>query len=291
MKSKVAYVVLHYQALDETIECIESIISKHGNGDTIIIVVDNASPNGSGLVLFEKYNDYSCVKVILNEKNLGFANGLNTGIKYLKENSFDGFFVLLNNDTALLNCGWDELIAKKYDQYNFAVLGPDILSLGGEIHSNPSRKQDITVEGIQKLITRKKLDYIKDLTYLRPIELYVRSVIKKVLNYKKEKTFVDEDMTNVQLQGSCLILSPRYFEFYDSLYSGTFLYYEEAILRYRCEKNNLTCMYSPELKLLHKGSVSIDGTFRNRRNKEMFYLQQSRNSCETFLNDIISGNE
>ena len=70
----IAFVILHYMAVNDTIECIKSIEDNIDTKSYRIIVVDNASPNGSGLVLFEKYKDYSCVKVILNEKNLGFAS-------------------------------------------------------------------------------------------------------------------------------------------------------------------------------------------------------------------------
>lgn len=291
MKIRVAYIVLHYQALNETIGCVESIKRKHGDGDALIVVIDNASPNGTGKNLNEIYNEDTNVKVILNKENLGFANGLNTGIKYLRENSFDGLIVLLNNDTELQTDGWDNLLIKKYEEYKFAALGPDIISLGGKIHSNPSRKQDISPEGIRKLIRRKKIDYFKDLIYIRPIELYLRNLIKRAIKYKKESKLINADTLNVQLQGSCLILSPIYFEYYEGLYPGTFLYFEEAILRYRCEKNNIICMYSPELKLIHKGSVSIDGTFNSKRKKEMFYLKQSMSSCKRFLDDVVTGNE
>lgn len=287
----VSYVVLHYQALDETIECVESIKKYHGQGETVVVVVDNASPNGTGESLIDKYRNDSQVVVIKNKDNLGFANGLNTGIEYLRNNLSCKFICLLNNDTELLSENWDGIVISKYEQYHFAALGPDIVSADGKIHSNPSRKQDITENGVRKLIRQKQIDYLKDLIYLRPISIYLRTIVKKIIKYKPKSKYVNQDTTDVQLQGSCIILSPKYFEHYDALYRRTFLYFEEAILRYRCEKHNLVSLYCPDLKLLHKGSVSIDGNFNNKRKKEMFYYKESMNSCKRFLSDRTSGLE
>ena len=288
---EVGYVVLHYQVVQETIECIESIKEKHGNNDTLIIVVDNASPNGTGKILNDKYDADPSVVVIRNIENLGFAKGLNVGIDYLHNNTNCQFYVLLNNDTALINDDWDYIIKAKYEQYQFAVMGPDIVSLDGKVHNNPSRKQDVSIEGIQKLIKQKKKEYFEDLIYIRPLSLFIRKIVKSLINYQHPRGYIEKDLAGVQLQGSCIILSPKYFEKYEALYRGTFLYFEEAILRYRCEKNNLICMYTPDLKLLHKGSVSIEGNFNSRRKKEIFYYKHSMNSCKAFLNDIISGIE
>ena len=140
----VAYIVLHYQEYDETIECDEYIKKNHGCGKTIIAIVDNASPNHSGLRLQQLYEKDSEVYVIINDNNEGFARGLNIGIEYLKKRRNPDFYVLLNNDTVLSSENWDDTIIDLYDKYHFAVLGPDIVSPDGNKHDNPSEKQDIT---------------------------------------------------------------------------------------------------------------------------------------------------
>ena len=74
---KFAFVILHYNVLEETEKCIESIKTRCDADDYAIIVVDNKSPNDSGSILNKKYADDTKVAVILNDKNLGFANGNN----------------------------------------------------------------------------------------------------------------------------------------------------------------------------------------------------------------------
>ena len=76
----ISFVILHYQAVDETISCIETIIEKV-SGNKKVIVVDNGSPNGTGELLQEKYKGFDCVCVVSTKKNLGFAKGNNIGKK------------------------------------------------------------------------------------------------------------------------------------------------------------------------------------------------------------------
>jgi len=61
-----------------------------------VIVVDNGSKDGSVALLEILQNKYSQLKVILNQKNLGFAKAVNQGVKIAKNE----IVVLLNNDVV-----------------------------------------------------------------------------------------------------------------------------------------------------------------------------------------------
>ena len=79
MNQSLAFVILHYNTMKETTDCICSI-EKNIDGDKYnIVVVDNASPNGSGIQLEERYKENKRVHVILNSENQGFAKGNNLG--------------------------------------------------------------------------------------------------------------------------------------------------------------------------------------------------------------------
>ena len=285
----VGYVVLHYQALEETIACVESIKKKHGNGLTNVIVVDNASPNRSGLLLKERYSEDIEVTTVLTDENLGFAKGLNVGIRVLRDKGCN-FAVLLNNDTELINSDWDNIICKKYEQYHYGALGPDIISIDGMRHDNPAEKQDTSITGLQHMLREKRKEYVLNLLYIRPAINRIKKEIKKIIGYTpktQENRNYDEETAGIQLQGSCMILSPRYYSKYDGLYEKTFLYFEEAILRARCEENNMPCMYTPSLKLLHKGSVSVNGSVITERKRKLFYLKHSYHSVQSYYNTLI----
>ena len=96
----IAFVILHYRAADMTRKCVERI--KALEGDKKIVIVDNASPNGTGQELLDEYTEDSEIKVILNPENSGFAKGNNMGVRWVQENVPADFVVVLNNDVEIL---------------------------------------------------------------------------------------------------------------------------------------------------------------------------------------------
>lgn len=74
--------------------CISSIITKTKEVNYEIIVIDNASVDGSSQMVKKNFPE---VKLIINNKNLGFAKANNQGIKTSKGK----YFLLLNSDTLV----------------------------------------------------------------------------------------------------------------------------------------------------------------------------------------------
>lgn len=91
---KAAIVILSYNLLDMTENCIESIRRTTPESAREIIVVDNASADGS-VEWLKKQTD---IKLLCNSENQGFPRGCNQGIA-LAEKDSDIF--LLNNDTVM----------------------------------------------------------------------------------------------------------------------------------------------------------------------------------------------
>lgn len=91
---------MHYQALNETLVCVNSILKLYK--DVNIVIVDNSSPNNSGNKIKNLFLDCSNIKVIINDENKGFARGNNVGYKYAKEHGAD-FIIQVNNDTIFVN--------------------------------------------------------------------------------------------------------------------------------------------------------------------------------------------
>lgn len=95
---KVSIIILNYNGLTDTIECLESLKKiTYPNYDTI--VVDNDSAGDDVKVLREKYGNY--LHIVENDKNYGFAGGNNIGMRYALTNSNPDYLLLLNNDTIV----------------------------------------------------------------------------------------------------------------------------------------------------------------------------------------------
>ena len=94
MNRKTSIIILTYNNLDKTRDCIESIRKYTDKDSYEIIVVDNNSTDDTKLFL-EEQDD---IKVIFNESNVGFPMGCNVGIANAEE-TYD--ILLLNNDTIV----------------------------------------------------------------------------------------------------------------------------------------------------------------------------------------------
>lgn len=90
-----SFVILSYNTKEFTATCIESIRKTVPESAREIIVVDNASTDGS-VEYLKKQTD---IKLILNQENVGFPKGCNQGIE---ASDPDTDIFLLNNDTVLL---------------------------------------------------------------------------------------------------------------------------------------------------------------------------------------------
>jgi GT2 family glycosyltransferase len=96
--SKVSIIILNWNGLEDTIECLESL-KKVTYRNYEVTVVDNGSKGKDAQVLKERFADY--IFLIQNDKNYGFAGGTNIGMKYALDNSQPDYILLLNNDTTV----------------------------------------------------------------------------------------------------------------------------------------------------------------------------------------------
>ena len=91
----VSVIIINYNTLQMTSECIDSIIANTSDVEYEIILVDNASKDGSK-EFFE--NDHR-VKYLYSEINKGFGAGNNLGVRH----ACGKYIFLLNSDTLLKN--------------------------------------------------------------------------------------------------------------------------------------------------------------------------------------------
>lgn len=284
-----SFVILHYNALADTIECIDSI-KKCVGLDCGIVVVDNKSPNGSGVELAKRYKDDLQVTVLLNEKNEGFARGNNVGFRYAKIHQNPDFIVMLNNDTLILQNDFAERVEKEYLSSHFAVLGPIIKTPHKPYSSNPGPSRLPSEKWFEKYIAKNKLKLA--LNFLCGLDSVYEWLVRKVFG-EKDKSF-DESLLehraeNVVLHGSFLIFSRDYISKFDGLNDRTFLYQEERLLFLRLQQNHLKSVFSPEIEIFHKEDAATKTVSKKGRLKRRFQYQNYINSVQVLLDVLRNG--
>ncbi len=295
ISKSIAVVILHYNNFIMTKNYIENLrrLNWHKINHKFIIV-DNASPDNSGVLLKEAYQQMDDIEVLLLEKNLGFAKGNNVGILYARDVLKFELVVVSNNDIEIKTSTFPRQLLEMYEESCFAVYGPDIYSLNKKIHQNPFREKPLNKEEVLKEI--KKIDKLLPLLKLiDKLKIYnFLSKVKSLLFRKKEifSKYTEEPKINFVLHGAFFVLSEKYFEKYpDGLYDGTFLYMEEDILAYRCQKKNLKMLYDPKLAVIHFDGVSSLREAGDRCKKYIRELTEIRKSCINYINYMDNLND
>ncbi len=94
---RLAVVVLAWNAREEVLRCLASLRGEMRPGD-LVILVDNASADGTAEAVRERE---PAVRVVVNGANLGYAGGMNTGLRLALADSGVGLVLVLNQDTVV----------------------------------------------------------------------------------------------------------------------------------------------------------------------------------------------
>lgn len=130
-------IILNYNVRDLLLNCLDSIFKNKTDQDNWqIIVVDNASEDGSVKAIKEKYirgsriSSGKTVELVENKENLGFAAGNNVGVKVARA----PVVLFLNPDTVVVG----DAISKSL---KFLMSNPDIGALTARVEL-PNGKLD-----------------------------------------------------------------------------------------------------------------------------------------------------
>ena len=187
-----------------------------------VVVVDNASTDGSVDLLKEKFQD---VNLIINGKNLGFGAGNNVGIRA----SRGKYIMILNNDTRLDPKCVEELKRSIEKDERFGACASKIL-----LESQPD-----VIDGVGIVVCPDGLSF-------------GRGRLEKKDRYEEEE--------EIFFASDCACLYRREMLEDIGLYDEDFFAYaDETDLGWRARLAGWKCVYSPKAIVYHLHSVSTGG--------------------------------
>lgn len=276
---KFVFLILHYKNSDVTIQCVESMMKTFEIGSYEIVVVDNASGNGSYEELQEYFGGKEFIHFLHNEQNLGYAAGNNVGFRFAKRELNADFICLANNDVIFEDSDWINKVTAFYRDISYYVLGPDIVTPQGE-HQNPFKSHTASRANVFKSLIHDMIVYwALKLKLQRNINNNVKS--KRTLA-RDDWEHTDENMKGV-LHGSCLVFSPDYVREFEGLYGGTFLYCEEEILCYILKKLNYRYVYYSNVQVIHCHSTSFKRSVQDEVERKKIIVKHRMKSYQKFL--------
>ncbi|MCK4538069.1 MAG: glycosyltransferase family 2 protein [Candidatus Krumholzibacteria bacterium] len=218
-------VVLNWNGQDVIIPCLESL-GKVADPPLRVMVVDNASTDGSADLVREKYPG---IELVENPRNLLFAEGNNVGLRKIMERG-GRYLLLLNNDTEV-DPDFIREMMKGMDDDEAGIVGPKIFYF-----DKPST------------IWYGGGGFIPLLW------------IPKHENIRKNETPDDDVIRSTEWVSGCAMLVRReVFEeigLLDPLYT---IYCEDVDLCLRAREVGWKCLYAPHARVWHKVSSSSGG--------------------------------
>ena len=124
---KVSLIILTYNNLDYTRQCLESIFTKTIYPNYEIVVVDNASTDGTPDYLRSVAASHPNVRLVLNDENRGFASGNNQGV-----HASSGEYICFLNNDVIVTPGWLSGLLTHLSDPSIGAVGPVTNYAGNE---------------------------------------------------------------------------------------------------------------------------------------------------------------
>tara|TARA_Y100000741_G_scaffold162928_1_gene122875 strand:- start:978 stop:2018 length:1041 start_codon:yes stop_codon:yes gene_type:complete len=232
----VSVIVLNYNAGELLVNCINSL-KKSSHTNLEIIVVDNISSDYSQKKCKEKFPE---IKLIQNNKNLGYCGGNNVGIKEAKGE----FIIILNPDTILQDDCINELISA-YNKFGEGLYQPKILSLN----------EENIIQSTGNMLHIFGFGFARDKG-----------------NKVEEK--IEEIEKIGYASGTCLFTSREVINKVGLLDEFLFLYHDDLDLGWRAAQIGINSYYVPKSKIFHVESYSLKWS-----SKKFYWLERNRKYC------------
>lgn len=129
--ASVSVVIVVWNAQKYVMECLESLQLHCGKLCSEVIIVDNASTDGTPELVAERFPEYTLIR---NSENVGFAQANNIGIKQ----SSGDFICLVNSDVKFTNDCLSPML-DYLQSTQVAMIGPQMLSADGEVRRSTMR--------------------------------------------------------------------------------------------------------------------------------------------------------
>lgn len=263
LNMKIGFVFTNYNNSMYSIEAVRSILKNTNSDSAHIVIVDNNSDVKNVELLKDTLNKHKHIHLILNKSNIGYFNGLNCGIKYLRNIKEKLELIVVGNNDLIFPINFINSIHSNLSKFqHHAVISPNIITLDG-VHQNPH-----VIHGISKF-----REIIFDLYYCN---YYFAVIIKRVAELTKNFTDrKDEDkfaiaQTIYQGYGACYIMGPLFFKFFDILWAPTFLFGEEYFLSLQLESKKLHFYYEPSIIVKHH----LHATMAKLQNKHLWRISR-----------------
>lgn len=238
--------VVNWNTHDLLANCLETVEQNKGALDVEIIVVDNASSDGSQEMVQKRFPH---VILVENQENLGFARANNQALAQ----SQGRYILLLNSDTLLQPGSLLAMVSFMDSHPEVGIVGAELINRDGSIQVSWAEFPGILSEILG-------------------------------INFRSRKRYPSQN-GNLAYQvdwvgGACLLIRHSAMEQVGSLDERFFMYSEELDWCYRTRQFGWLICYLPGAKVVHLGGQS--SRLASRRMKAELYRSKLMFFCKHY---------
>lgn len=242
---KISVILVNYNGKKYNDTCIRSVLDNTVKEQIQVVIVDNASTDGSLEVLRDTWGQNKQVHIIALEKNYGFSRANNEGIRWSMKQGIE-HFLLLNNDTETEKDTVERML------------------------SCHQKTRGIVVPKIYYADRRDIVWYAGG--YFTPVIL---KAVQRGLNQPDRKQF-DQSEECGFANGCAMLLSKEIVDRIGYLDERFFLYYEDTEYSIRAVRSQISIWYCAEAVVYHKVNGSTAG---NEKPANAYYITRNWLLC------------
>ena len=228
----ISVVIVNYNGGEILLECVASAQQQAGQ----IIVVDNASTDSSIAAL---RNTYPAIRLICNERNLGFAAACNLGAKVA-----DGDHILFLNPDCILGQNAVSILIRAVNS------APDVSMVGGLLTDPDGTEQS----GGRRTVPTPWRSFVRAFGFSALSNLYPKLFSDFALH---KQPLPDHPIEVEAISGACMLVRREALENIGLLDEGYFMHCEDLDWCMRFRQNGRRILFVPDARMIHhKGHCS-----------------------------------
>lgn len=254
MRHELVVSIINYYTADLTLDCVRSVLADIGDLDVQVVIVDNASGDGSVAQIADwiaAQPEGTPVRLVVSKTNSGFSGGHNQGMDALEAS----YYLVLNSDTRLNSGCLGALLATAQAHPQAGLIAPRIDYDDGPVQESCFR-------------------------FPSPLSEFVRGAnsgpVTSLLRRWVVPLGTDPDPVQIGWASfACILLNGQMVRDIGPMDEGYFLYFEDAEYCWRARRAGWRIQRSPDARLVHfrGGSAPVKALAKARARLPAYYYR------------------
>ncbi len=268
MKYSVSVIIVSYNVRELLLNCLERLGSNGGSFPMEVILVDNASTDGTAEALADLKEKYGQWHLILNRKNTGFARACNQGAQI----AAGEYLLFLNPDTVTEPRTIERMVDHLKTHPTAGVLGPKL------VYSDGSRQ----------LTCGPPLSIVHSISE----SFRLHNLSRRLFGGSHYMSWDHESPKEVGwVSGGCLLIEKKLFEELEGFDENFFIFTEDMDLCLRARKTGKQVLYWPCVQIVHLEAQSLRKartvSLIRRYQGRLYYFKKHHGTVVSILHRFI----